>query len=183
MYTSNDSNTKNLTKRSISLTPYSLLLPLLALLLATLFLASLPTPTLAQDPSYDEVNDVASQMNCPTCVGVNLADCRTQTCEQWRGQIADLLAEGYTEQEVLDYFEARYGTRVLLEPPAHGPTLILWVLPVVALLAGGIWLGLIMRKWNQAKPVTASVSTEPGLSASHVSDEYLEQVEQDLDLK
>ncbi|MCB9078456.1 MAG: cytochrome c-type biogenesis protein CcmH [Anaerolineaceae bacterium] len=164
-------------------TPYSLLLILLALLLATIILASLPTPTLAQEPSLDEVNDVAKQMNCPTCVGVNLADCRTQTCEQWRAQIADLLAEGYTEQEVLDYFETRYGTRVLLEPPTHGLTLILWVLPVVALLAGGIWLGLTMRKWNQAKLVTASTTVEPGLNPPPISDAYLAQVEQDLDLK
>ena len=172
-----------LTKNTPRLAKTSLLLTLSSVFLLINLILAHPALTLAQDPSYDEVNDVASQMNCPTCVGVNLADCRTQTCEQWRGQIADLLAEGYTEQEVLDYFEARYGTRVLLEPPPHGPTLILWVLPVVALLAGGIWLGLIMRRWNQAKPVTASVSTEPGLSASHVSDEYLEQVEQDLDLK
>lgn len=185
MYISNSSHTKNLKSRSVFPIPYSLLPTLLALLLATLILAFLPTPTLAQDPSYDEVNDVASQMNCPTCVGVNLADCRTQTCEQWRGQIADLLAEGYTEQEVLDYFEARYGTRVLLEPPAHGPTLILWVLPVVALLAGGIWLAMVMRKWNQAKPITASAvaGVAPELNDSSVSDEYLTQVEQDLDLK
>lgn len=152
--------------------PYSLLLALCLLLV-------LPALALAQEPSYDEINEVAKNMNCPTCVGINLADCRTQTCEQWRSQIADLLAEGYTEQEVFDYFEARYGTQVLLEPPRSGSTLILWVLPVVAVMAGSVWLGLMMRKWNQAKLATTPTSTR---SESPVSDDYLKQVEKDLDL-
>lgn len=162
---------------NFSILPYSLLLALFLLL-------ALPALALAQEPGYDDVNDVAKQMNCPTCVGVNLADCRTQTCEQWRAQIADLLAEGYTQQEVLDYFETRYGTRVLLEPPRHGVTLLLWILPVVALLAGSVWLGLTMRKWNQVKLTTASSSpgSEPSLHGGlQISDEYLKQVEKDLD--
>ena len=172
-----------LTKKSMHRAKVAFFFTVPFFFLALSILSILPTTTLAQEPSFDDINDVAKQMNCPTCVGVNLADCRTQTCEQWRDQIADLLAEGYTEQEVLDYFEERYGTRVLLEPPRHGTTLILWVLPVIALIAGGIWLAMMMRKWNQAQPVTASNASNEAsaLTDSHISDDYLKQVEEDLD--
>src|SRR5687767_13174016 len=82
----------------------------------------------AQEADPDRVNRIAKQMNCPTCIGVNLADCNTQTCTQWRGQIADLVAQGYSDQEVLDYFVNQYGVQVLLEPPKQGSTLLLWAL-------------------------------------------------------
>ena len=43
----------------------------------------------AQELDYDRINEIAEKMNCPTCTGINLADCRTQTCAQWKEQIQD----------------------------------------------------------------------------------------------
>lgn len=154
------------------------------LIFLLLALFGLVNPALAQEPDYDHVNDIAEEMNCPTCVGVSLADCQTQTCEQWKGQIADLLAEGYSDQEVLDYFETQYGTRVLLEPPREGSTLALWVLPVVALLLGGSWLAYTMWKWNKLKPDPVAAAQEPAQAVgADAPDDYLQQVEKDLGLR
>jgi cytochrome c-type biogenesis protein CcmH len=95
-----------------------------------------------------------------------------------------LLAQGYTDQEVLDYFVDQYGVQVLLEPPKSGATLLLWVLPILALLAGGGWLFYTMRGWRAAvAPVTSSGGSAasgapPG--PSEVANDYLSQVEKDL---
>lgn len=162
-------------------TPIILLAALL--LLTTYFL--LPTPALAQEPTYDDISEVAKNLNCPTCQGINLSDCRTLTCEQWREQIGELLAQGYSEQEVLDYFAERYGTQVLQEPPRSGFTLLLWILPVIALLAGGGWLYYTMHDWSQkSAPIEAATAAAPPSqsSQSDVSDDYLSQVERDLGL-
>ncbi len=140
-----------------------------------------PGPTYAQEPDYDQINEVAQHLNCPTCQGINLADCRTQTCTQWKNQIGDLLQEGYTQQEVLDYFVAQYGSQVLQEPPPSGSTLWLWILPFIILLAGAIWLFYTMRNWT--RPATASVvDTSNSVSTQKTSpDDYLSQVEKDLE--
>jgi cytochrome c-type biogenesis protein CcmH len=145
---------------------------------------ALPTPALAQEPDYNRINNIAKQLNCPTCVGINLADCRTQTCEQWRGQIGDLVEEGYTDQEVLDYFSVRYGDQVLQEPPKRGFTLILWGLPLIALLVGGAWLIYTMRGWSKRQPAPVTTTTTPFSPPQPPpdtpNDDYLSQVEQDL---
>ena len=148
-------------------------------------------PALAQDPepSYDQINDIAEQLNCPTCTGINLADCRTLTCEQWREKIVDLVAEGYSKEEVLDYFSTRYGPQVLQEPPRSSFTLILWVLPVIALLAGGVWLFFTMRNWSrqEAAPVgvepASGPAVQPAPDAAAPAEAYLSQVEKDLGLE
>lgn len=160
---------------------------ILVLLTATCYLLLATGLTLAQEPDYDRINEIARNLNCPTCSGLNLADCRTLTCEQWRGRIGDMLREGYSSQEILDDFVARYGEQVLQSPPKRGFTLLLWVLPFVALLAGGIWLVYILRGWtNRQPPLPATVTTAP-INPDRVSadspvgvDDYLQQVEQDL---
>jgi cytochrome c-type biogenesis protein CcmH len=134
-------------------------------------------PVLAQEPDYDRINKIAAQMNCPTCVGVSLADCQTQTCAQWRNQISDLVEEGYSDQEVLDFFANRYGTQVLLAPPKSGSTLVLWLLPVIAVVAGGGWLTFYLRRKQTYKP---AITTSAPFAAD---DEYLTQVDKDLGLE
>ncbi len=150
---------------------------LLLLFIACILTLSTQSILAQEEVDYDRVNEVAKQMNCPTCVGINLADCRTQTCNQWRDQISDLLKEGYSDQEILDHFETRYGTRVLLEPPKEGSTLLLWILPIIAIVLAGGWLLYTMRGWQQPETVAATPQTP---TATDISDDYLSQVDQDL---
>ena len=161
------------------------------LVVATLFVAfSLSPFAQAQGSDFDRINEIAEKMNCPTCSGINLADCRTQTCAQWKDQIKDLLDQGYSDQDVLDYFVDQYGTQVLQEPPKSGFTLSLWVLPFIMIIIGGGLLFFTMRKWSSAhrpKPVEVeaapSPKTAPTKQVSTSSDDYLRQVEQDLELE
>ncbi|MDM8519704.1 cytochrome c-type biogenesis protein CcmH [Anaerolineales bacterium HSG6] len=153
------------------------LFTILFLVLAITFL--FPTLLLAQEgPTLDEINEVAQELNCPTCSGLSLSDCPTITCQQWKDQIKDLLVEGYTPQEVLDHFSIQYGQQVLQEPPTSGITLWLWALPVVTLIIGGGWLFYTMRRWQTIAPKSAT--SEVNDTSATTTDDYLGQVEQDL---
>ncbi len=73
-----------------------------------------------------------------------------------RAIIREKLAEGWTEEQIINYFVERYGEGVLLEPPRHGFGLLAWVGPAVGVLFG---LGLIVaavrvwgRPWPEAEP-------------------------------
>jgi cytochrome c-type biogenesis protein CcmH len=156
---------------------------LLAVFLLSAFWALLPAAH-AQDPDFDRINAIATKMNCPTCTGINLADCHTQTCAQWRDQIKDLVDQGLSDQEVLDYFVTQYGSQVLQEPPKSGFTLGLWVLPVIMILLGAIILFFTMRKMTAAPaPAQPAIPTQPASPPPSASDDpYLNRVEQDLKL-
>jgi cytochrome c-type biogenesis protein CcmH len=145
----------------------------------------LPTPysaTFAQEPDYDRINEIAKDLNCPTCAGLNLADCNTLTCAQWRDQISDLVKQGYSDEDVLKYFSNRYGSQVLQEPPKSGMTLFLWILPVLVLLAGGVWLIMALRRWSRPEPAMTGAAVRPVSTISHPPTQYLSQVDKDLNL-
>ena len=137
---------------------------------------------LAQEPTDDEVNAVAEHLNCPTCQSLNLSDCNTQTCVQWKEQIRDLLAEGYTQEEILDWYVVRYGAQVLQEPRRQGIGLYAWLLPVLGLLAGGVWLGVILRKWSAKKtmPATGVAPSQAPEVEKGETEDYLRRVEKEL---
>jgi cytochrome c-type biogenesis protein CcmH len=149
------------------------------------------TPVFAQQPSADEINEVAKNLSCPTCTGINVADCPTETCAQWRAKIGEMLAEGESEEDILDYFATRYGDHVLQVPPKRGFFVLVWGLPVIAILAGLAWLAYLMRGWSQRRAaVAAGYSQGMEVKAASdaeddddlpVEDEYLRRVQQDLE--
>jgi cytochrome c-type biogenesis protein CcmH len=136
-----------------------------------------PTPlpdTQARAVTQDEVNAVARQMYCPVCENEPLDVCRTAACQQWRAQIAQMLSEGQTEQQIKQYFVDRYGLRVLAQPPAEGNSLLLWALPIVALILGGVYVTLLLRRMRARGAAATLKPPRP------TDDEYLARVERDL---
>jgi len=135
-----------------------------------------PTPSVKKDVTADDVNRIAKQMYCPVCENEPLDACRTAACQQWRAQIGQMLSEGQTEQQIKDYFVARYGVRVLAQPPAQGTSLWLYVLPIVGLLVGVVIVVWVLRRLR-ARGAAAPVASTPAKSSG---DEYIDRVEQDL---
>jgi cytochrome c-type biogenesis protein CcmH len=134
-------------------------------------------PSLAQSVSPemdDDVRSVAKMLNCPTCSGRNLADCPTETCLQWKGEIRAQLDAGKSTQEVVNYFQDRFGTTVLQEPPKAGNTLILWLAPIGAalmLIGGGIVVVQRLSARAKSTPAAAAVATSNDPYARRIEEE------------
>ena len=132
-----------------------------------------PQPT----PSDNEVNAIAKEMYCPVCENIPLDVCGTQACAQWREQIREKLAEGWSEEQIKDYFVQLYGERVLAEPPRRGLNWLIYVLPPIAFIAGAYILYRGIKSWQ--KPITETVE-EASVAAPAEPDEYVSRLEEEL---
>jgi cytochrome c-type biogenesis protein CcmH len=116
--------------------------------------------------------EVAGLVRCPVCQGMSVADSPSEMAVNMKGQVRDLLARGYTEEQILQYFELSYGQFVLLRPKFEGVNRGVWLLPIAGLVIGAIVLVMTLRKLRSA-PSPAAVSEEP---AAIVADPYLARV-------
>lgn len=121
----------------------------IALLLGSTGLASAQTYS-SDDVYKDRTHAIALQLRCPVCQGLSLADSQSELSQQMRGVITEQLRAGKTDQQVLDYFVAKYGEWILLEPKARGFNLIAYLLPLVMLAAGIGVIFVSVRKWTRA---------------------------------
>jgi cytochrome c-type biogenesis protein CcmH len=138
----------------------------LTLLLAALLLGAAPPGAAAQPGSEAELDavtrEVASGLRCPVCQGVSIQDSPTELAREMKGVIRRQLAEGRSPAEVRGYFVERYGEWVLLQPEARGFNLVVYLLPVLGLLAGGVALGGVMRRWTRVPPTPAALALPAG---------------------
>lgn len=116
--------------------------------------------------------EVTSLMRCPVCQGLSVADSHTPSALAMRAKAEALLAEGYSGEQVLTYFESSYGEFIRLAPRAEGFNLVVWVLPVLALLVG---LGVVWMRIRRGRSESPRETTvEQGL------EDYRRRVRQDL---
>lgn len=120
--------------------------------------------------------ELSSLMRCPVCQGLSIADSPTLLAQAMKSEVRQLLAGGYTEEQIFEYFEQSYGEFVRLEPKAKGFNLVVWIAPAVALMLGMMVIALRLKK---RAPAESSQRTEP--PAQHEDLEgYRQRVRQEI---
>jgi len=101
-------------------------------------------------------HEVGSLLRCPVCQGLSVFDSPVPAARAMQAKVQLLLEAGYSEGQILNYFETSYGEFVRLSPKPEGFNLVVWILPVLATLLG---LGLVAVRVKRA-PVEVDATLE-----------------------
>jgi cytochrome c-type biogenesis protein CcmH len=126
-----------------------LLRPFVALLLAFAALSAMAKEAVpaAADPALEaRLQAIAIELRCLVCQNQTIADSNADLAVDLRNQVREMLRQGKSDREIIDYMTARYGDFVLYRPPVKGTTALLWFGPVTLLLAGLTVLVLVLRR-------------------------------------
>lgn len=94
---------------------------------------------------------LVSELRCLVCQNQNLADSNAPLAADLRQITYDMIREGKSDAEIIEFMVARYGEFVLYRPPLRPTTAVLWGGPFL-LLALGLWLLLRQLRRRARKP-------------------------------
>ena len=121
--------------------------------------------------------ELSSIIRCPVCQALSVNNSPSLSAIAMKEEVRDLLARGYTEDQVLLYFEQAYGEFIRLEPKARGFNLVVWLAPVLALLIGTALVVWRVRGKAPVEPAAATVTP----TANNELDPYLERVRREVE--
>lgn len=98
---------------------------------------------------------LATLLRCVVCQNQTIAESNAPLAADMRREIRAQLQAGRSDEEVLAFFEQRYGAFVRYAPPLRGSTALLWGLPFLAGLAGLGALTAVLRRRARASPAAA----------------------------
>jgi cytochrome c-type biogenesis protein CcmH len=91
---------------------------------------------------------LSSQLRCPTCRGLSVADSDAKAADAIRDEIRARVDAGQSDDEIRSFLVSRYGEDILLKPRGSGVTGLVWALPVVALVGAAGGLVFAFRRWS-----------------------------------
>ena len=86
----------------------------------------------------DRVEALGARIRCPVCQGESIVDSPTPYANDILGFVEEKVDEGWSDEQILDYLEARF-EGIRLDPRFSGTTVLLWLLPAGVAVAGA-WL-------------------------------------------
>lgn len=129
-----------------------------ALLVGALVWAAWPSG--APATSAERAHALATELRCPDCEGLSVADSSTPSAQAIRADLTRRTNAGQSDASIRSVYIARYGDSILLNPPTSGLSLLVWLLPIVVLVLGAGGLALAFRRWRREPRLAATDADE-----------------------
>ena len=86
---------------------------------------------------HDKRNKITKNLRCLVCQGQSIYDSDSEFANSLKILVDEKIKEGFTEEQIYDYFREKYGDWILYDPGLNKNTYVLWLLPLLIFLIGG----------------------------------------------
>ncbi|MCC5855569.1 MAG: cytochrome c-type biogenesis protein CcmH [Idiomarina sp.] len=83
-------------------------------------------------------NQLTRELRCPKCQNQSIADSDAPLAMDMRQRVYQMIMEGQSQAEIIDFMKVRYGDFVHYRPPVNASTIVLWVGPALVIVLGVI---------------------------------------------
>jgi cytochrome c-type biogenesis protein CcmH len=125
-----------------------------AVLALVVIVAGLTQGSSSEPTDAERVDSLASSIRCPFCNGESLSESQSTVAAEYRVIIAQRVADGATDDEVIEEFAANFGDSYILDTSTSRWSVALWIVPVLAIVAGAAAVAWMYRSGKQRTKVS-----------------------------
>ncbi len=121
------------------------------LVVVAAFLIAVPALAIDKEKRFEDpemqarYEQLISEVRCLQCQNQSIKDSNVSLAADLRREIARMIDEGQTDEEIAEFLVTRYGEFALYRPRMSGKTLFLWLIPFALVLLGGVALVRVVR--------------------------------------
>ena len=123
---------------------------LMAALATSAAYAVQPDEIMSDPATESRARDLSRELRCMVCQNQSIDDSEAPLARDLRLLVRERIAAGDSDAQVIDFLVARYGEFVLLKPRLNLHTWLLWLLPPLALVGGGLALWIHGRRRSRS---------------------------------
>ena len=93
-------------------------------------------------------NKIFKNLRCLICQGQSIADSNSEFAQTIKLVVRDQINDGKSEKEIYDFLIEKYGEWIVYKPPLNKVNFVLWLLPYLVFITGGVIIFLRFKKRN-----------------------------------
>ena len=98
-----------------------------------------------------ELIEIYKNLRCLICQGQSIADSNSDFASTLKLVVQDQINEGKSKEEIYDFLISKYGEWIVYQPTLSKNNFLLWFLPYLILVIGGLVIFFIIRKSKHNK--------------------------------
>ena len=91
-------------------------------------------------------NLIHKNLRCLVCQGQSIADSNSDFAQTVKLVVKDLISDGKTEEEIYSFLAEKYGEWIVFKPQLNKHNFMLWFLPYLVLIFGGLIIFFLLKK-------------------------------------
>lgn len=132
----------------------------------------------AEETIDDQTTQIANLLMCPVCQGQSVGESNSNLANDMRDIIRKQVEQGKSKDEILAYFVNSYGESILASPPPKGINWLLWLLPGVGIIVGGVIITMFLFNAQRDEKIENSENAKTQPKADN---EYIKKIEEHLE--
>ena len=96
--------------------------------------------------------EIYKNLRCLVCQGQSIADSNSDFAQTLKLVVKDKISEGKSKQEIYDFLSNKYGEWIVYKPKFNSSNFLLWILPYLFLILGGIIIFVLLKKNRDQRP-------------------------------
>ncbi len=112
--------------------------------------AVLPDEMMSDPAKEARARNLSRELRCMVCQNQSIDDSEAPLARDLRLLVRERIAAGDSDAQVINFLVARYGEFVLLKPRFERQTWLLWLVPPLVLVGGGLVLWMHGRRRPKA---------------------------------
>ena len=100
------------------------------------------------EKSVDQ-NTIYKNLRCLVCQGQSIAESNSDFAQTIKLVIRDQVNTGKSEKEIYNFLVEKYGEWIVYKPPLNKMNFLLWFIPYLSFVLGGVLIFLVIRKSKQ----------------------------------
>ncbi|MBM4256652.1 MAG: hypothetical protein FJ147_12245 [Deltaproteobacteria bacterium] len=145
--------------------------------ISVIFFLSLP----ASAQTTVNPTEVEESLTCQCSCGLTVHSCNHLQCSfavPAKQTIVEQFGQGVAKETILQSFVTKYGEKVLSAPTTVGFNLAAWITPFLALIVGGVAVGLVSLRWSRQRARQAAPEKTP---TDPQTDQYRDRLKKELE--
>ena len=98
-----------------------------------------------------ELIEIYKNLRCLVCQGQSIADSNSDFASTIKLVVQDQIKEGKTKEEIYEFLISKYGEWIVYQPTLNKRNFLLWFLPYLVFLVGGLIVFFVIRKSKHSK--------------------------------
>ena len=98
----------------------------------------------AEDKELEK--EIYKNLRCLVCQGQSISDSNSDFAQTLKLVVQDKISEGKSKQEIYDFLTMKYGEWIVYKPKFNRYNFLLWFLPYLVLILGGVIIFILLKK-------------------------------------
>ncbi len=108
-----------------------------------IFLIFYPSGILYASDKIERIDTLSKSLRCLICQGQSVYDSQSDFALSVKELINNKIEDDYSDEDIYNYLKTKYGDWIMYDPQLNKNTILLWLLPLILFIFGGL---LIFRK-------------------------------------